>query len=319
MHIGNYFGAVANWVKLQDQYDCIYGIVDYHAMTMPYDPKELRANSEQLIVDLMACGLNPDKSILFLQSLVPEHAELCWILNCVTSIGDLKRMTQFKDKSSQIESKSATQFVSSGLFTYPVLQAADILIYRADKVPIGKDQEQHLELSREIARAFNRQFGEYFPEPKPLFTPSLKIRSTADPEKKMSKSLGDKHYIGLFEAEKSIRKKIKSAVTDTGTPSDTMSPGIENLFEILKAYEKLEVINSLKQDYDNGQLRYVELKTAVADSLVELTGKLKQERVRLMSDMPAVWKQIRTGSEAAREIARETLKEVRNLVGLPKR
>ncbi len=319
MHLGNYFGAVSNWVKLQDEYDCIYGIVDYHAMTMPYDPKELRSNSKQLIVDLMACGLHPDKSIIFLQSLVPEHAELCWIFNCVTSIGDLKRMTQFKDKSGQIESGSSTNFVSGGLFTYPVLQAADILIYRADKVPIGQDQKQHLELSREIARNFNRQFGDYFPEPKPLFTPSLKIKSTADPTKKMSKSLGSKHFITLFEEENSIRKKIKSAVTDTGEPSEEMSPGLTNLFELLKACGKDDDVTSLRNDYDAGQLRYVNLKGAVADALVELTGRLRTEREQLMQDLPLVWKQIRIGSEAAREIARETLREVRNLVGLPKR
>ncbi len=319
MHIGNYFGAVANWVKLQDQYDCIYGIVDYHAMTMPYDPKELRSNSEQLIVDLMACGLDPNKSIMFIQSLVPEHAELCWIFNCVTSIGDLNRMTQFKDKSNQVETGSGTNFVSGGLFTYPVLQAADILIYRADKVPIGKDQEQHLELSREIVRNFNRQFGDYFPEPKPLFTPSLKIKSTADPTKKMSKSLGGKHCITIFEEEKSIRKKIKSAVTDTGEPSEEMSPGLANLFELLKACGKDDEATSLRNDYDSGQRHYGNLKSAVADALVELTGHLRDERNRLMSDMPLIWKQIRNGSEQAREIARETIRDVRELVGLPKR
>ena len=163
IHIGNYFGAVRNWVNIQDQYDCVYGVVDLHAMTMPYSSKDLRQNTLNMFADLMAAGLDPERSVLFVQSLVPQHTELTWIFSCVTSYGELSRMTQFKDKSDQLESGGKNGYVSAGLFTYPVLQAADILIYKADFVPVGKDQEQHLELSRNIAVRFNNQFGEYFP------------------------------------------------------------------------------------------------------------------------------------------------------------
>ena len=166
LHIGNYFGAVANWVKLQDEYDCIYAVVDLHAMTMPYDPAVLKKNTENLVVDLLAAGLDPDKCIVAIQSLVPEHTELYWLFSCITPYGDLTRQTQFKDKSSQIDTTSGNAFISAGLFTYPTLQAADILIYLAEYVPVGKDQEQHLELSREIARRFNMQFGELFQNPR---------------------------------------------------------------------------------------------------------------------------------------------------------
>ena len=235
MHLGNYFGAIKNWVDIQDKYECIYGVVDLHAMTMPYKPEELYENTTRMVVDLLACGIDPEKSVLFIQSLVPQHTELTWIFNCVCSYGELSRMTQFKDKSELLEEGAKGHFISAGLFTYPVLQAADILIYKAELVPVGKDQEQHLELSRNIAVRFNNQFGSIFPEPQPLFTDVPKLMSLAEPTKKMSKSLGDKHVLGLFEAEDSIRKKIRSAVTDLGEESKEMSPGVQNLFTLLKA------------------------------------------------------------------------------------
>ena len=209
IHIGNYFGAVKNWVDIQDKYDCTYGVVDLHAITMPYDPLELKENTYRMALDLMVCGLDPEKTVIFIQSLVPEHTELAWIFNCIASFGELTRMTQFKDKTEQVETGRKGSFVSAGLFTYPILQAADILIYKADFVPVGRDQVQHLELSRNIAVRFNNQFGTYFPEPHPLLTETPKLVSLADPTKKMSKSLGDKHFVGLFEEEESIRKKIK--------------------------------------------------------------------------------------------------------------
>lgn len=323
MHIGNYFGAVANWVEMQEAYDCIYGVVDLHAMTMPYDAKVLRYNTERMVIDLLACGIDPEKSILFVQSLVPEHVELCWIFNCVASYGDLTRMTQFKEKRELIEeSGRPEQFVSAGLFTYPVLQAADILIYRAKYVPVGKDQEQHLELTRNIAERFNKLFGEYFPLPGPKYTTVPKIMSTAEPTKKMSKSLGEKHYIGLFEDEASIRKKIMSAVTDAGPetlpPGVEMSPGVENLFELLRACGKLDDADTLLKDYKSGSLKYVTLKTAVADAIVELTAGLKARRQEIAGDKDELWKQVYKLSDRAREIARETVLEVRKLVGLPK-
>ncbi len=315
MHFGNYFGAVKNWVALQQQYECIYGVVDYHAMTMPFDPKKLRAHTWELVFNLLAVGVKPES--LFIQSLVPEHAELCWILNCFTSYGQLTRMTQFKDKSRQSE-EAGGGFISAGLFDYPVLQAADILIYRADYVPVGKDQEQHLELTRDIAQRFNQQVGkEYFALPEPLFTETPKIASPADPLRKMSKSAGEKHYISLFEDEQRIRKKIRSAVTDTGTPPEgQMSPGVKNLFELLKAAEAMEAYEALMTSYRQGTLRYVELKEAVADALVALSNRFKARKAQLMADKKAVKRQIKESSARIREIAQQTVRDVKELCGL---
>jgi tryptophanyl-tRNA synthetase len=199
-------------------------------MTMPYMPEELRANSRRMVLDLMACGIDPERAPIFIQSLVPPHTELCWILACFCSYGDLQRMTQFKEKARQVRGQQSDSVVSVGLFTYPVLQAADILVYRAQYVPVGRDQVQHLELSRGIARRFNQQFGEIFPEPQPKLTETPKLMSLADPAHKMSKSAGPKHYIGLFESESSVRQKVKAAVTDSGVPVGKrgMSPGVAN-------------------------------------------------------------------------------------------
>jgi tryptophanyl-tRNA synthetase len=232
MHIGNYFGAVRNWVDLQDRADCVYGIVDLHAMTVAYDPEELKRNTRRMFASLIACGVDPDRSRLFVQSHIPEHTELCWILSTMAAVGDLSRMTQFKEKSGIGEGDAGTseEFISSGLLFYPVLQAADILAYRPQLVPVGQDQKQHLELTRGIARRFNSRFGEdFFPEPEPLFTATPKIMSLADPVRKMSKSAGEKHYVGLFEDPDGIRKKVRSSVTDSGdvAPGE-MSPGITN-------------------------------------------------------------------------------------------
>lgn len=320
MHIGNYFGAVANWVRLQESHNCIYGVVDLHAMTMPFAPAELPGNTERMALNLLSCGIDPERAILFIQSLVPEHTELCWVLGCICPMGDLYRMTQFKEKSDLVESTGGA-FISAGLFTYPVLQAADVLIYRADRVPVGKDQEQHLELTREIARRFNNTLGEYFPEPGPLFTNSPKIMSLADPAKKMSKSLGDRHYVGLFEAADSVRRKVKSAVTDSGALPEgvAISPGVGNMLEILKACGKDETAAGMRAEYDAGTLRYVRLKEVVADALVELTATMRQRRDDLLAQPERVRKIIRDGSEKARAIARETVREVRALTGLPAR
>ncbi|MFK8102740.1 MAG: tryptophan--tRNA ligase [Saprospiraceae bacterium] len=315
MHFGNYFGAVKNWVDLQADYDCIYGVVDYHAMTMPYQPKKLRENTWELLINLMAVGIKPE--YLFVQSLVPEHTELCWIFNCFCSYGQLTRMTQFKDKSSQTP-KEGEQFISAGLLDYPVLQAADILIYRADYVPVGKDQEQHLEMSRNIAQRFNFQMGkEFFTLPESLYTETPKIMSTADPSRKMSKSAGAKHYINVFGDEARIRKQIKSAVTDTGeTKEGEMSPGVTNLFELLKACGQTEAHQSLMEDYRGGNLKYSDLKGVVGEALVELSNGFKEKKKALLADKKNVKSQIKASSAEIRKIAQATMKEVKELTGL---
>jgi tryptophanyl-tRNA synthetase len=260
---------------------------------MPYQPDKLRTNTWELIFNLMAVGVKPE--YLFIQSLVPEHTELCWIFNCFCSYGQLTRMTQFKDKSQQSGS-SDDGFISAGLLDYPVLQAADILIYRADFVPVGK---------------------EYFVLPEPLFTETPKIRSTADPTRKMSKSAGEKHYINVFAEENRIRKQIRSAVTDTGdTPEGEMSPGVDNLFTLLRAAGRQEAHESLMQDYRAGNLKYVDLKDAVADGLVELSERFRERKAELKADKKNVKSQIKASSDAIRKKAQETVKEVKELAGL---
>lgn len=320
MHLGNYFGAVRNWVQLQNngEYRCVYGVVDLHAMTMPYDPKQLKKNTEDQVIELLAAGLEPDKSTVFIQSMVPEHTELYWIFSCLTSFGDLSRQTQFKDKSEQVN-ETSDEFISAGLFTYPTLQAADILIYRAGFVPVGKDQEQHLELSRTIAQRFNRTFGEdLFPEPQALSTETPKILSPAAPDKKMSKSLGPKHYIGLFEEEKSVRKKIRSAVTDSGDlAADELSPGVENLITLIRACGEATLADELTEKYRGGGM-YGELKATAADVVVQLTNAMRARRDDIAADRKALLKTVQEMCDDARDIASETLKDVRRLTGLPK-
>ena len=319
IHFGNYFGAVQNWVQLQENYQCVYGVVDYHAMTMPYSPIKLRENTWDLIFSLLALGIKPEN--LFIQSLVPEHTELGWIFNCFCSYGELSRMTQFKDKSDQVKEGDKDAFISAGLFDYPVLQAADILIYKADYVPVGKDQEQHLELARNIATRFNNTVGkEYFVLPEAMFSEALKIRSLADPTKKMSKSLGEKHFISIFEEEKSLRKKVGSAVTDAGDEQERgiMSPGVENLFIMLKASGKEELHRHMMETYKDpaAKLSYKDLKEAVSDSLVAMTSAFTEKRKELIINKKEIKNQIKESAANIRKIAQETLKEVKELSGL---
>ena len=317
MHYGNYFGAVKNWVELQEKYDCIYGIVDYHAITMPYNPKKLRQNTWDLVFNLLAVGIKPEN--LFIQSLIPEHTELGWIFNCFASYGQLTRMTQFKDKSQQSKEKGGDGFISVGIFDYPVLQAADILIYQADYVPVGKDQEQHLELSRNIAERFNGQMKkEYFVLPEPLYTEVPKVMSTADPTRKMSKSAGEKHYINIFEENVRIKKQIRSAVTDTGTEKSNgkMSPGVENLYSLLKASGQSDTYEALLVDYQNGDLKYVELKDAVADALIGISTQFRERKAELLENKKEVKRAIKASSAQIRLKAQETLKAVKDLAGL---
>jgi len=309
LHIGNYFGAVKNYVALQDQYECFYSIVDYHAITVEHDPQELRKNTLAMAIDLLACGLDPKKCTLFVQSQVPEHTELAWILSAVTSYGDLQRMTQFKEKGELQE------FVSCGLFTYPVLQAADILIYKASKVPVGEDQLQHIELARRIARRFNSRFGEMFPEPEALLTEAPRIMSPADPTRKMSKSLGPKHYIALTEPEESIREKIKTAVTDIGPrPEGEKSPGVANLFLLLKLTAPREIYEQFEADYAKGMLKYEPLKRTVAEYLVKTLEPIRARRAQLKE--PEVKEILYEGAKRARAVARKTLEEARERIGV---
>ena len=316
LHLGRYFGAIQNWVRLQDEYDAIYGIVDYHAMTMPFDPKVLREQVWNLAFDLIAVGIDPDH--MFIQSLIPEHTELAWIFNCVSSYGELTRMTQFKDKSQQINEKDKDAFISTGLFTYPVLQAADILIYRADYVPVGKDQEQHLELARNIAQRFNQVVGQdYFVLPECLFTEVPKVMSTADPSKKMSASLGPKHHINVFSDAEVIRKQIKTAVTDSGdTPPGQVSQGVENLFSLVKAAGSHPELASFREQALAGTLQYGKLKEAVADVIIDMTTPFREKRKAIQDDPKDYQERVIASSAIIRHKAQETIHEVKDLIGL---
>lgn len=310
LHLGNYFGAVQNWVRLQDEYECVYCVVDYHAITNGIDRSGLPARTLQLAGDLMACGIDPQRSILFVQSHVPEHTELAWVFSSFAAFGDLTRMTQFKDKSER------SGFVNVGLFAYPVLQAADILLYRADAVPVGEDQSQHLELTRSIAHRFNQTVGEeLFPEVATLLSEGKRIMSLLEPTAKMSKSLGDKHYIGLMEPAKRVAKKVRAAVTDAGgVAADALSPGVANLIELLRLGGNVERAEEFRRRALAGDLQYGELKVATADHLVELLAPIRERRERLADD--DVRDALRDGARRAGSLARDTMARVRELIGV---
>ena len=312
LHLGNYLGAVKNWVDLQKRpdFDCIYCVVDYHAITVGYETPEFSDRTLNMARDLLACGLDPEHSIIFAQSQIPEHLELGWIFQATASTyGELQRMTQFKSKSEK------QSFVSAGLFTYPVLQAADILLYNADRVPVGEDQVQHLELTREISRRFNNRFGETFPEVEPLLTQAPRILSLRDPAQKMSKTAGEGHYLSLDADEKEVRNMVKRAVTDVGPAEEgKMSPGVTNLFTILKALDGETEHATLMTDYKAGSLRYSDLKGAVSDVVWNKVAEIQAGKEAFPPDK--VRDVLTAGAAKARPIAQAKVAEVRKKIGL---
>lgn len=309
LHIGNYLGALKNWVTLQNEHACIFGIMDYHAMTIPYDPKELPLRVKNLALDYLAAGVDPDASIIMIQSHVPEHAELAWIFNTITPLGELERMTQYKEKSAAHKQNS-----NAGLFTYPILQAADVLMYKASLIPVGEDQVQHIELMRDIAKKFNKTFGKTFPEPKPLLTKTPRIMSLADPSAKMSKSNGEKHYISLSDDAKTIEKKVRAAVTDTHAGSK--AHGVANLFAILEAFDEKDIARELSTQHKKGTLKYAILKDTVAHVIIGHLAPIQERRARYAADPEKVADILIAGSEKARKIAQQTIAEVRKKIGV---
>lgn len=309
LHLGNYLGALKQWVELQNKYQSIFCIVDYHAITIPYQPKELKKRIFELALDYLSAGLDPQKAIIFVQSHVPEHTELAWIFNSITPLGELERMTQFKDKSAQHK-----QNVNAGLFTYPILQAADILLYKANLIPVGEDQIQHVELTRDISRKFNNAFDKTFPEPKPSLTKIPRLMSLADPTKKMSKSLGDKHYIALTDSENIIRAKIRSAVTATN--SDDKAPGVENLFTIIESLDKNNVTSELRAQQKKGTLKYSDLKDITAQAIISYLKPIQDRRAELENNQHEVAEILINGANQARAIAQKTITEVREKIGV---
>jgi tryptophanyl-tRNA synthetase len=312
IHLGNYLGAIRQWVDLQNKAESIFCVVDMHAITTPYDPKKLQSQIFELAIDYLAVGLDPDKCVLFVQSAVKEHCELAWLLGTVTPMGELKRMTQFKDKSKQ-----HPEYVNAGLFNYPLLMASDILLYKTDAVPIGKDQEQHVELTRAICRYFNNQFGQTLKEPKSLIPETgAKIMSLAEPDKKMSKTGNPKGCVNLFDEPETIRKKIMSAVTDTGKEikfDQKKKPGISNLL----------VINSLVLQKPVKQLEtelkdksYAEFKKTTAQALIDYLEPLRRKRKELLTREVYVNDILKKGAQKAQTIASETMREVKKAMGL---
>ena len=310
LHIGNYLGALKNWVALQDEYESFFCIVNLHAVTLPQNPEILRQKTLDLARIYLASGVSPEKSTVFIQSDVAEHAELTWILSCVARMGELERMTQFKDKG-----KGNAERAGVGLFTYPVLMAADILLYQTDLVPVGQDQKQHLELSRDLAIRFNRDFGEAFVVPEPFIAPiGARIQSLADPTKKMSKS--DENANGsifLLDDADTITKKFKKAVTDSGTEItfDDERPAIKNLLTI---YQLMTGKTAEECEANFAGKGYGHFKTEIAEAVIEFL-KPFQERVKNYTDED-LKEILKSGAEKARAIARETLTDVYAKMGI---
>jgi len=311
--IGNYLGAIKNWLKLQEEYDCLYCIVDLHALTVRQDPIELRQRTMSLAALYIASGLDPDKNTLFIQSSVSAHAELAWILNCYAYVGELGRMTQYKEKAQKHSDN-----INSGLFTYPVLMAADILLYDTDLVPVGEDQKQHLELSRDIALRFNNIYGDVFTVPEAYIPKAAaKVMDLQNPLKKMSKSDDDVNsYVLLLDSPDLIMKKFKRAVTDSESCivyDKEKKPGIANLMEIYsaitgKAFEEIE------HEFENKG--YGAFKTAVGESVVEILKPLQAKYKEIMSDKDSLEKIMFEGSQKAKSMSAKTLKNVYERLGL---
>jgi tryptophanyl-tRNA synthetase len=306
--IGNYIGAIKQFVELQEKYDCIFSIVDYHAITQDYEPNDMPKRIMSAALDFLACGIDPQKSILFVQSDRPEHTELAWILNTITPLGDLQRMTQFKEKSEK------SREIKAGLLNYPVLMAADILIYKAEKVPVGEDQIQHIELTREIARRFNKKFGETFPEPEPIIKKGSRILGL-DGLGKMSKSNPPHTYIALSDTPEVIREKIAAAVTDQGNEKE-ISPGSQNLLTLLEIFAGPEIAEKFIKDRKNGTIKYSELKPILAEAIIKELEPIQKKREILEKNPDAVKKILKDGGQKLEPLAKQTLKEVKEKMGL---
>ncbi len=313
LHLGNYLGALTQWVAMQDTHNAHYVIVDLHAITVSQDPKLLAENTRKTAAQYIAAGLDVEKSTLFVQSHVPAHSELAWILNCIASFGEASRMTQFKDKSQ----KGGSDNASVGLFTYPILQAADILLYQPKAVPVGEDQRQHLELTRNLAERFNNRYGKVFEMPEAvILKETAKIYDLQNPTAKMSKSATEpKGTVNLLDEDSVILKKIKSAVTDTDGEirfDPANKPGVSNLLGIFSAVSERTVADIVNEYQGKG---YGDLKQAVADAVISKISPIREKTNELMSDPNHLDQLLYRGAEKARETANQTLENVQNALG----
>jgi tryptophanyl-tRNA synthetase len=311
-HLGNYLGAIRNWVQLVDQYECLYCIVDLHAITLPYEPAELPGRVFDLAVSLLAAGLDPERCTLFVQSDIPEHAELAWVFNSVTPVGELQRMTQFKEKSGGRES------VNAGVLDYPVLQAADILLYHGELVPVGEDQLQHLELSREIARRWNSRYGDYFPEPQPLVSHAPRILGL-DGASKMSKSAGN--TIPFLAEPEEIGRRLAAAVTDPDRVrrDDPGNPNVCNIYALHGHFSPAAVREEVEARCQTATIGCVDCKRRLADQMSSALEPMRERARELRADPDRVYEILDAGAERCRRMARETLEEVYERMGLSRR
>ncbi|OGH72190.1 MAG: tryptophan--tRNA ligase [Candidatus Magasanikbacteria bacterium RIFCSPLOWO2_12_FULL_43_12] len=311
LHLGNYLGAVKNWVDLQNsgKYRMYIFIADLHSLAGNMPAEQRRKQIIETTAELLAAGIDPKKTTLFVQSQVKEHTELGWIFNCVTPIAELERMTQYKDKSQQQEKN-----INAGLFTYPVLQAADILLYRGNVVPVGQDQVQHVELTRDIARWFNNRYGVFFQETKHLLTDVPKVMSLLEPDKKMSKSLGAGHVIELADTPEVIEQKLKKAVT--ATSGGEQAPGVKNLLLLLQKFGNQKIYQGFIKAEKDGSIRYGDLKLATGKAIGEYFSDFRKRRAKLLSNPNQLKKILTAGAKKAGLVAKKTMKDARKKVGI---
>ncbi len=314
LHLGNYFGAVRNFLKMQETNRCFFFIADYHSLTTHPNPVDLHGNVKQVLAEYLAAGLDPEKATLYVQSDLPETAELYLFLNMNAYMGELERVTTFKEKA-----RKQPENINAGLLTYPTLMAADIIIHRADKVPVGKDQEQHLEMTRTFARRFNRMYNnEYFPIPSAFnFGEELIKIPGLDGSGKMGKSEGEGNAIFLVDDAKTIRKKVMRAVTDSGPtePNQLKPEPIQNLFTLLKVVSQPDVVEYFNVQFNNCTIRYGDLKKQLAEDIITFVEPLRERILHIASDEDYLGKVARMGAEKARESARKTIREVREIIG----
>lgn len=311
LHLGHYFGVLKNWVELQAKAACYYMVADYHALTTPEKAKNLREDTTDMMLDWLASGIDPEKSVIFRQSDISEHTELAWIFQTLTPMGELERMVEYKEKAAQMAEHGERP--NAGLFAYPVLQTADILIYKADAVPVGQDQVQHIELARTIARKFNDTYKPIFPEPKELLTPEARVMSLTDPTKKMSKSLGEENAINLADDPDAIKRKIQGAVSDVGEMGS--GEGGRNLLELLRLTAGPNFYQQYAENYEHGRLRYAEFKPKLAEAIAAFLEPIRTRRAQLEHDVN-IAVMLSHGAKQAREIAAKTLHEAKEAVGL---
>ena len=310
IHLGNYVGAIRNWVYLMEEYECIFCVVDYHAITVEYPVEEMKRRTLETALILLACGLSPERANIFVQSHVKEHTELAWIFDSVTPIGEVERMTQFKDKAKQHRGN-----INMGLMSYPVLQAADILLYKAGFVPVGEDQVQHIELSREVARKFNARFKPIFPEPQEILSMAPRILGV-DGQSKMSKTLNN--YIGILEDEGTVWEKLRTAVTDVNRVrrSDTGNPDICNIYTIHRAFSDNDVLLTIDKGCRSAGIGCIDCKKMLFENVKKELAPIRGKALALGKDMDYVRDVLERGKSACSKIAKATMDEVRETLGL---